>query len=164
VVASSRTVLQTQLSNIVEHRNLEHWFLDKQGKLLAWREWRSQLSAMDTASAFKEAAEWWKFVPLVNKTFDPWRIETWPNPWELVSNGSFCQNAQGLGMFYSLVLSGIDCRLLLAVVEDQPRLMVLLDNNKLLNYYDGEIVDVESVEIQIVESWAPSDLARLVKV
>ena len=47
----------------MENRNLEHWFLDRQGKLLAWREWRSQLSAMDTASAFKEAAEWYNCSP-----------------------------------------------------------------------------------------------------
>jgi hypothetical protein len=148
----------------VEHHNLEHWFLDKQGKLLAWREWRTQLSAMDTASAFKEAAEWWKFVPLVNKTFDQWREDTWPDPWTLVVNGSFCQNAQGLGIFYSLALSGIDCQLIRATVDTETRLMVLLDNDKLLNYYDGEVVDINDVDLQILQTWKPSDLARLVKV
>jgi hypothetical protein len=148
----------------VENRNLEHWFLDKQGKLLAWREWRSQLSAMDTVSAFQEAAMWWKFVPMVNKTFDPWRTESWPTPWELVGNGSFCQNAQGLGIFYSLILSDIECQLMLAVVENQPRLLVVLDGNKLLNYYDGEVVDMENANLQILQTWTSSDLARLVKV
>lgn len=148
----------------MEHRNLEHWFTDKQGKLQAWREWRLQLSAMDTASAYQEAAEWWKFVPLVNKAVDPWREESWPDPWTLISNGSFCPSAQGLGIFYSLVLCGIDCRLVLAVIEEQPRLLVEFANSKLLNYYDGEIVDIDSIEIQIVKSWAPSDLTRLVKV
>jgi hypothetical protein len=148
----------------MEHRNLEHWFLDKQGKLLAWREWRQQLSAMDTESAYKEAAEWWKFVPLVNKTFDPWREETWPDPWGLVGNGSFCANAQGLGIFYSLVLSRIDCELMLGILEDQPKLMVLLPNKTLLNYYDGEAVDMQNAKLQILKTWAPSDLARLVKV
>ena len=148
----------------MEHRNLEHWFLDRQGKLLAWREWRQQLSAMDTESAFKETAEWWKFVPLVSKTFDPWREETWPDPWSLVSNGSFCPSAQGLGMFYSLVLCGIDCRLVLAVVDKEPKFLVEIAGNRMLNYYDGEIVDTKIVDAQIVKSWAPSDLARLVKV
>lgn len=148
----------------MENRNLEHWFLDKQGKLLAWREWRSQLSAMDTASAYKEAAEWWKFVPLINKTFDPWREETWPDPWELVGRGEFCTSGQGLGIFYSLILCGIDCQLMLAMVNQQARLMVLLPDNKLLNYYDGEVVDMENAELEILKTWASSDLARLVKV
>ena len=148
----------------MEHRTLEHWFLDKQGKLSAWREWRQQLSAMDTESAYNEAATWWKFVPLVTKTFDPWREETWPDPWSLVGNGSFCPNAQGLGIFYSLVLTSIDCELMLVILEDKPRLMVLLPNKTLLNYYDGEAVDIKNADFQILKTWAPSDLARLVKV
>jgi hypothetical protein len=148
----------------VEHRTLEHWFLDKQGKLSAWREWRQQLSAMDTESAYNEAATWWKFVPLVSKTFDPWREETWPDPWSLVGNGSFCPNAQGLGIFYSLVLTSIDCELMLVILEDKPRLMVLLPNKTLLNYYDGETVDMKNADFQILKTWTSSDLARLVKV
>lgn len=148
----------------MEHRTLEHWFLDKQGKLSAWREWRQQLSAMDTESAYNEAATWWKFVPLVNKTFDPWREETWPDPWSLVGNGSFCPNAQGLGIFYSLVLTSIDCELMLVILEDKPRLMVLLPNKTLLNYYDGETVDMKNADFQILKTWTSSDLARLVKV
>jgi len=164
VVATSRTILQASISIYVEKHNLEHWFLDKQGKLLAWREWRTQLSAMDTVTALNEAAKWWKFVPLVNKTFDPWRVETWPTPWELIGNGSFCPSAQGLGMFYSLVLSGIDCQLILVVIDQSPKLLVRLADDTLLNYYDGEAVDMKTLDLQILQTWAASDLASLVKV
>lgn len=148
----------------MEKRSLEHWFLDKQGKLAGWREWRETLSSVNSDSVYQEAAEWWKFVPLVNKTFDPWRQETWPNPWELVGGGSFCPNAQGLGIFYSLVLSGYECELMLAIIDDHPRLLVLLPSKKLLNYYDGEVIDIAEAKLQILQTWAPSDLARLVKV
>lgn len=148
----------------MEQHNLEHWFLDKQGKLLAWREWRTQLPSMEIEAAVEEAAIWWKFVPLVNKTFDPWRVETWPTPWELIGNGSFCPSAQGLGIFYSLVLSNIDCVLALAVIDELPRLLVLLPDNKLLNYHGGEVVDMQLLDLQILQTWTSSDLARLVKV
>jgi hypothetical protein len=164
LATTSRTVLQANISIVVEHRSTEHWFLDKQGKLQSWRDWRTQLSAMDNESACQEVAIWWKFVPLVAKTFDPWREETWPDPWTLVSGGSFCPSAQGLGMFYSLVLAKIDCKLVLAVINEQPRLLVEIGNSRLLNYYDGEIIDTETADLQILKSWAPSDLVRLVKV
>lgn len=164
MVTTSRTVLQVNISIVVEHRSTEHWFFDKQGKLQAWRDWRLQLSEMDAESACQEVATWWKFVPLVTKTFDPWREETWPDPWTLVSNGSFCPSAQGLGMFYSLVLGGIECRLVLAVINEQPRLLVEVLGNKLLNYHDGEVIDANFGDAQILRHWAPSDLARLVKV
>lgn len=119
---------------------------------------------MEITAAVEEAAIWWKFVPLVNKTFDPWRVETWPTPWELIGNGSFCPSAQGLGIFYSLVLSNIDCVLALAVIDELPRLLVLLPDNKLLNYHGGEVVDMQLLDLQILQTWTSSDLARLVKV
>jgi hypothetical protein len=42
--------------------------------------------------------------------------------------------------------------------------MVVLPGNKLLNYYDGEVTDMENLNLQILQTWTPSDLARLVKV
>ena len=144
--------------------NLEHWFTDKQGRLQAWREWRLELASMDLDSVYQEVSTWWKFVPLVNKTFDPWRKESWPDPWELIGSGSFCPNAQGLGMFYSLVLINVECELMLSIIDENPRLLVILPNKKLLNYYDGEVIDIEDTKMQILQTWAPSDLANLVKV
>jgi len=164
VVASSRTVLQTIISITVEHRNLEHWFTDKHSRLQAWRDWRLSLTDLPLDAVHQEVATWWKFVPMISKTFDPWRQESWPDPWAMIGTGSFCPNAQGLGMFYSLVLSKVDCELMLSVIDDTPRLMVILPNKKLLNYYDGEIVDIDDAEMQILQTWAPSDLANLVKV
>jgi hypothetical protein len=164
VASSSRTVLQVSISITVQNRSLEHWFVDKQGKLAAWRDWRNELKTLALNDAYQEVATWWKFVPLVNKTFDPWRQETWPDPWTLIGNGSFCPNAQGLGIFYSLVLAGIECHLVLAMVEQNPRLMVLLPSDELLNYYDGETVDVNEAKVEVLQKWAPSDLANLVKV
>jgi hypothetical protein len=148
----------------VEHKNLEHWFTDKHSRLQAWRDWRLSLIDLPIDVVHQEVAIWWKFVPMVSKTFDPWRQDTWPDPWTMIGAGSFCPNAQGLGMFYSLVLSKLDCGLMLSVINDTPRLLVILPNKKLLNYYDGEVVDIEDAEMQILQTWAPSDLANLVKV
>jgi hypothetical protein len=148
----------------VENRSLEHWFLNKEGKLLAWREWRNTLLEMTAESAFSETATWWKFVPLVNKSIDPWREEAWPDPWTLIVTGQFCPSAQGLGMFYSLVLSGFECCLARGQIDKETRLLVLLPDNRLLNYHDGELVDMKTVNIEILQTWTPSDLARLVKV
>ena len=148
----------------MEHRNLEHWFTDKHSRLQAWRDWRLSLTDMPLDAVYQEVATWWKFVPMISKTFDPWRQESWPDPWEMVGTGSFCPNAQGLGMFYSLVLSKVDCELMLSIIDDNPRLMVILPNKKLLNYYDGEVINIDDAEMQILQTWTVSDLASLVKV
>lgn len=146
--------------------DMEHWFTDKQTRLLIWRDWRQQLNQSNNIDALNEIARWWKFVPLVNKAIDPWREETWPNPWELVGHGEFCGSAQGLGIFYTLVLIGQDCDLVLAQLQDYPetKLLVVTPDKKVLNYYDGEVIDIDSTRMQMLRIWHPSDLARLVKV
>ena len=164
MVATSRTVLQTQLSIVVENRNLEHWFLDRQGKVLAWRAWRKTLPAMDNETMLNEVATWWKFVPLVNNAIYPWTPDTWPDPWALIGNGSFCPSAQGLGIFYTLTLINVKCTLVQAMVDNKVKLLVQLNDDRLLNYHDGEIIDIKNAELQILKTWTPSDLARLVKV
>ncbi len=146
--------------------DMEHWFTDNQSRLLSWRDWRQQLNQSNNIDALSEIARWWKFVPLVNKVVDPWREETWPNPWELVGHGEFCSSAQGLGIFYTLVLMGIDCDLVLVQLQDNPetKLLVLTPDKKVLNYYDGEVIDIDSTRMQMLRIWHPSDLTRLVKV
>ena len=148
----------------MEQHSLEHWFLDKQGKLLSWRDWRTSLTDMSEQDAAQATAIWWKFVPLVNKSIDPWREDTWPDPWELISNGQFCPSGQGLGMFYSLTLAGFECKLARVQIDKETRLVVILPSDDLLNYYDGELVDMKKVNLQILQTWASSDLNRLVKV
>lgn len=145
---------------------MDIWFTDKQTRLAAWREWRENLASQQNSQLLESVAHWWKFVPMVNKTVDQWREETWPTPWELVGEGEFCSNAQGLGIFYTLTLLGIDCELILAQIKDldESRLMVLTSDKKLLNYYDGEVIDIDLATLQLVRVWQPSDLARLVKV
>lgn len=149
----------------MEH-DLSHWFSDKQSRLAAWRMWRQQLQSLTDYNLLSAVAIWWKYVPLVNKSIDPWRSDTWPTPWELVGAGEFCTSAQGLGIFYTLSLLGHDCELLLAQIPEQKetRLLVLADDQKLLNYVDGEVISIENATLEVLERWRPSDLARLVKV
>lgn len=143
--------------------NLDHWFSDRQGRLIAWREWREHLATLSLDDLYVEVAHWWRFVPMVNKTFDPWRKETWPTAWNLVAGGNFCPSAQGLGIFYSLVLARIDCELILAVVDTETKLLVVLPNRKILNYREGEVVNIENIDLQILKIWPPSDMTTLVK-
>lgn len=143
---------------------MEIWFTDKQTRLAAWREWREHLSKFPPDQQLEQIAHWWKFVPLVNKSIDQWREETWPTPWELVGQGEFCVNGQGLGIFYTMVLLGLDCDLILAQVDLETRLMVITPDKKLLNYYDGDVIDIDSANMQMLRVWHSSDLARLVKV
>lgn len=146
--------------------DLSHWFSDTQSRLAVWREWRHTLTGLNDQTLLAAVADWWKYVPLVNKSVNPWKVDTWPNPWELISSGEFCTSAQGLGIFYTLVLMGQECELLLVQIPDykETRLVVKTPTDMLLNYVDGEVISAEKATLEVLERWRPSDLARLVKV
>jgi hypothetical protein len=144
--------------------SIEHWFGNKQVRLLHWRNWRLELSTMNAEERLKSIAQWWFYVPLVTSLIDPWDDSNWPTPWELVGKGQFCENAQGLGIFYTMILQELPCMLIHCQTEKDTSLVVRSESNKLLNYYSGELVDVCDATFQTLKIWAPSDLARLVKV
>lgn len=148
------------------NRSTEHWFTNRETRLLYWREWRKALKDLNSEQTIAEVAIWWKFVPMINHQIDVWNDSQWPTAWELVGTGEFCANAQGLGIFYTLVLLGIDCNLYLVQVKDQPivKLMVVANGTKLLNYSTGEAVNFNAHEMEILKTWSPSDLTRQVKV
>jgi len=79
--------------------SIEHWFGNKQVRLLHWRNWRLELSTMNAEERLKSIAQWWFYVPLVTSLIDPWDDSIWPTPWELVGEGQICENAQGLCNF-----------------------------------------------------------------
>jgi len=63
-------------------------------------------------------------------------------------------------------LLGYDPELVLAQLSDydETKLLVIFDSEKVLNYVDGEVVDVEKAKVEPLNKWRSSDLARLVKV
>lgn len=148
------------------NRSTEHWFTNRETRLLHWREWRKSIGSLSFDELINEVAVWWKFVPMVNHQIDVWNDSHWPTAWELVGSGEFCANAQGLGIFYTLVLLGIDCKLHLVQLNGQPvvKLMVVANDKKLLNYSTGEAVDFNDTDMEILKTWRSSDLARQVKV
>jgi hypothetical protein len=86
----------------LEH-NLTHWYGTTTEKILAWRELRKSLG--DTTqidSTLESIANWWTYAPWVKKTIDPYKPETWPTPWDMISKGHFCRSAIALGQAYTI--------------------------------------------------------------
>ena len=70
-------------------------------------------------------------------------MDNWPDPWELLSENTYCEVARALGMCYTLYLIGItDIEMVLAknnIAEDV--VLVLVDNAKyILNYWPDTVI------------------------
>ena len=98
--------------------------------------------------------EWWQRAPLVTHHLHPHDIDNWPDPWELLSENTYCEVARALGMCYTLYLIGItDIELVLArnnTAEDV--VLVLVDNAKyILNYWPDTVISNKLKDFKVVD-------------
>jgi hypothetical protein len=107
--------------------------------------------------------EWWQRAPLVTHHLHPQDIDNWPDPWELLSENTYCEVARALGMCYTLYLIGVnDIELVLArndTAEDV--VLVLVDNAKyILNYWPNTVISNKLKDFKVVQKL---DLQTIIK-
>ena len=101
-----------------------------------------------------EIDKWWQYAPLVNHYLHPTDLPTWPGPWELLVENTYCTLARGLGMCYTLLLMNItDIEFVLATdSQGNDTSLVLVDNAKyLLNYWPGTVISNNLQDFKIVQ-------------
>ena len=76
-------------------------------RLRSWNELRTTLADSDIKIKCTEIDNWWQNAPLVTHHLHPHDIDNWPDPWELLSENTYCEVARALGMCYTLHLIGI---------------------------------------------------------
>lgn len=72
-------------------------------RLAAWRDFREQLETAE--DPIQETIYFFSKAPLVNFAADPWDKSTWPNPWELISENTYCRFVKILAILYTLQLT-----------------------------------------------------------
>lgn len=144
--------------------NQSFWETDKHTRMLMWRDWRNSLKELPNESLYQTIAEWWRMVPMSSGKLDVWNDKNWPTPWELITFTSFCNPGKGLGIYYTLALLGIESELILAQKDAETTLLVRLEEEKLLNYYEGDVINVSDSSYETLKIFAPADMYRLVKV
>ncbi len=121
------------------------FLLDFYTRLRAWHDLRTNLSqTQDIKQICIEVDAFWQRCPMSNYYLHPDDIETWPGPWELLSDNNFCYYARGLGMIYTLLLLGINDIDFVEAKDynDNDVVLVLVDNAKyVMNYWPKTVVN-----------------------
>jgi len=107
--------------------------------------------------------EWWQHAPLVTHHLHPHDIDNWPDPWELLSENTYCEVARALGMCYTLLLLDItDVEMVLATNNiGEDVVLVLVDNAKyILNYWPNTVVNNNLRDFKVVSK---IDLDKIIK-
>ncbi len=102
-----------------------------------------------------EIDKFWQRVPTQNHYLHPDFIKEWPDPWQLLSDNTYCYYARALGMIYTLLLLGNNSIELVQAKDDNSNevVLVLVDNAKyVLNYWPDTVVNNDINDFVITRS------------
>jgi hypothetical protein len=147
------------------HHDLSIWYKTTTEKILAWRDLRQQTKEKTTNEIIDLVNEWWTYTPWVRKTIDPYKPESWPTPWDMLSRGEFCRSAIALGQAYTLWLCSPDTQIELWLVnnfsEKDIHLVVVIDEKTVLNYTLGQVFSIEQCSFEVLNKITKNDLVHI---
>jgi len=121
-------------------------------RLRTWNDLKTNLTEKDIETICIEVDAFWQQCPLRNHYLHPDDIETWPDPWQLLSDNDYCYYARALGMVYTLFLLGIkDVDIVEATdYNNVDVVLVLVDNAKyIMNYWPRSVVNTTLTEFKV---------------
>lgn len=121
-------------------------------RLRSWYELRENISKSDIKHKCIEVDNWWQKAPLVTHHLHLLDSESWPGPWDLLVENTYCTVARALGMCYTLILIGVtDIEIVEATdVNGEDMVLVLVDSAKyVLNYWPNTVVNNCSTDFTI---------------
>ncbi len=140
------------------------FLLSSHDRLEDWKEFRKHLKGDD---ALLLVAKYWAKAPLSKMAYDPENSDDWLSPWEMISAGEWCENSVAIGMEFTLRLAEISNNLKLHYIRDYSnsieKLILLVDDKYILNYFIGEVINVNEISFDIQGSFK-NDGKRYLKV
>jgi len=117
--------------------------LSYEARLSDWYDLRVQLEDSDPQTRVIEIDKWWQKAPLVTHHLHILDSESWPDPWQLLVENTYCEVARALGMCYTLLLLGVDDIRIVEATDETGNdvVLVLVDNAKyILNYWPDTVL------------------------
>ena len=117
--------------------------LNYDARLRSWYELRSQIEDTLIQNKCVEIDEYWQRAPLVNHHLHILDVSSWPGPWDLLVENTYCTVARALGMCYTLLLvDETDIEMVEATDNNgEDVVLVLVDHAKYIcNYWPDTVL------------------------
>jgi len=137
--------------------------LNYDSRLKSWYELRISIESSDTQTKCIIVDNWWQCAPLVNRHLHLLDIESWPGPWELLVENTYCYVARALGMCYTLLLLGVEDIKMVEATDAQGDdvVLVLVDNAKyILNYHPNTVISNKHKDFSVKRT---TDISQIQK-
>jgi hypothetical protein len=81
------------------------WKLESSERVSHWRVFRKTLDSMTLDQALEAVAAYWQPCTFVPYYLDLDKSDSWPSPWDLIYNNTYCDLAKCLGIVYTITLT-----------------------------------------------------------
>lgn len=144
--------------------SLTIWAHSPYTKLCAWKNLREDISALSPADALNLTSAWWQSSSAVRRTFDPWKIDKWPNPWNLLYQSEQCPNSIILGIYYTLALTNLNFYKLAVIndIEQRHNCLALIVDDTTVITYNKTMCSTDTELVEILNIFTHADLAQLI--
>ncbi len=115
---------------------------------------RNENSDNSLKSALTNINNWWQLLPIDNPYLHWTDNENWPDPWDILADGIFCNLTKGLGIAYTLFLiERPDIESINIVITDEgDNLVSVNDGDYVLNYCPGEILHKQNMKSTVIST------------
>lgn len=122
-------------------------------RLRSWREFRASLDVLPLDQALAQTAEYWARAPFTPYYLDPDDPSTWPDPWTLIMENTYCDVAKCLGIVYTMTLTThrTDLDIVFQQYTDTKNnhvynLACVNQGKYILNMIDGAVVNTKQID------------------
>jgi hypothetical protein len=129
-------------------------------RLESWNRLRNECNVLPVESALTQINRWWFQCP-----WRPYYLHwddsaTWPDPWQLLSDDTYCDLARGLGILYTItLLDRADLNDVNLVLTQDGYNLVLVDQTKYILNWDSHTVVNTSQEVKIKRYYQQHQIA-----
>jgi len=122
------------------------WHAQFDKRLESWNHLRNSANSLSLEDSLQLINEWWHQTP-----WCPYHLhwddrETWPDPWQLLSDNVYCDLARALGIMYTVVLMDRSDLSSSSIVETDQGNLVQIDQAKYILNWGRNIVLNTSLE------------------
>lgn len=135
-------------------------------RLQEWRQLRLDCVDLPLDQACVKIDSWWQRAPFVTRHLHWQDQSSWPDPWTLLSENTYCHLTRALGMCYTLLLSNIEVIELVHArdCQSEEHYLVIVDGAKyVLNYWPDSVLSTSPDEFTVISSKSLESLKNKIK-
>lgn len=133
------------------------------------REWKNLRNDTKEKSLLEQCIivdRWWQQTPLVNHNIHWNDQENWPDPWEILSDNTYCPLTRAVGICYTFILEkNHDLRLVTATDNqgDEVYLVIVGKESYVLNYWPNTVEHNKILDFAIKSEISIKSLLEKIK-